>query len=125
MASTIGSYSVVSMTPKPQGSAVRLALESRPGVDGVGLWELGEGGEPEEITTVVNVADFAAAVTLCDLYRGLIGAGPQTIVYAGVNLGDYHVLAVEAEPKAVVRTTGGVTPGGVAIVTAKWKIVAT
>lgn len=124
MASSIGVYSVVSMQPKPQGSATRLALESRPGVDGVGLWELGTGGEAEEITTVVNVATFAAAVALCALYRATIGAGPQAIVYGGQGLGNYHVLDVQAEPKAIVRSVGGVVPGGLAIVTAKWRIVA-
>ena len=123
MASSIGSYSFVRMSPQPLTAAQRVQAESRAGVAGVGLWLLGAAGQEYTVETVAIYSTFANAVTGANNYRTLIGAAAQAIVYGGQSCGNVVVLGVEARAERIVK---GFSSGGtaLAIVTANWRLIA-
>lgn len=108
--SAIGSYVFATLTPRPAAPAQRVVMESQAGKLGVALYKTGVRGSPTQHRTVVDVSTFSVGEALCDLYRGLMDAGPQTLIYNGVTESfSVQVIDVVATPK---RTVVGIGPGG-------------
>jgi len=120
----IGTFDVISLTPRPPSATEQVVLETRSGSDGVAAWKTGVRGRPYAVTTVVDANSLANAQALCTQYEALTGT-LVSIRHAG-QLMPFTVLVmqVDATPEKIVKGFGG-TIGGQsdAIVRAKWKLI--
>ena len=85
----------------PQGHAL---VESRPGLHGVDVWQLGVWADPCEATTETLVGTYQQARQLVDLYRRLTVQSPQMLMIGGVLYSQtfFQVLAVREEHVAAL-----------------------
>jgi hypothetical protein len=121
-ASALGTATFLTMVPRPQGPAQKIALESKAGVAGNAAWQTGVRSEPQQIETLRDVTDWAAAVALCATYESAIGS-VLTVTYAGVLQGfTALILDVKCSPEKILKGMGGLTPNGTAQVRATWTI---
>jgi hypothetical protein len=121
-ASQIGSYSVLTMDRRPTPPTQKIQLESKAGVAGNAAWTTGVRSEPQQITTVVDVSTWSAAVALCGTYQALIGT-VVALVYAGVSLSySALILDVDAQPEPIRLGAGGLSGTSGALVRARWTI---
>lgn len=121
-ASSFGALNFVSMDPRPVLPQHQVALESKAGVAGHGAFLTGIRSRPQTVTTVRDVASWAAALTLCGTYEAAVGS-VLAITYGGTATGmTALILGVETQPEAVVCGVGGLGGSAAAIVTAKWLI---
>lgn len=121
--SSIGSYTVLHMHPAPQPARQGTQVESRAGVENVAVWLTAIRGKEYQVETVIDVASWANAITLCGLYYALVGSGPVEIVFGGVACGNVQVLDVTAVPEAALGH-GGTCGVSLAIVRAQWRLIA-
>jgi len=121
-ASSIKTYTFVSMDPQPQTAGMRLQPETKAGVNGTGFWKLGVHGQEYSLTTVAVGATFAAAVAVEPYYRALINAGPVLVTYGGQSCGYAIVTDVQATAERVLFAAGS-GGSGQAIVRATWKLI--
>jgi hypothetical protein len=121
-ASALGTAQFLTMEPRPVGPSQKIALESKAGVSGNAAWQTGVRSEPQQITTLRDVADWTAAVTLCAGYESLIGT-LVTVTYAGV-LQSFSalILDVRPTPEAILFGRGGIAGTSTAQVRAVWTI---
>jgi hypothetical protein len=120
--SSFGALNFISMEPRPVLPQHQVALESKAGVAGHGAFLTGVRSRPHTVTTVRDVASWAAALTLCGTYEAAVGS-VLAITYGGVATGAYAlILSVECQPEKVVAGVGGIGGTAAAIVTAKWQI---
>ena len=121
-ASAFGTATCLTMQPRPQGPAQKIALESKAGVAGNAAWQTGVRSEPQQIETLRDVADWAAAVALCATYEALIGT-VLSVTYAGVVQSfSALIMDVKCQPEKILKGFGGLTPNGTAQVRATWTI---
>ena len=124
MATSIGSFVFSTMKPEPQGPGQRIVVESRAGVPGVGLWQVGVAGREFQVETIVDMSSWATAVALAASYKSLQASNPQTIVFGGVTMPYLvQVLDVHATAESCIGI-GGLSVHAVAIVRAQWKLIA-
>ena len=97
----------------------------RPGVDGTGFIKTGKRGEEFELTTGVDVTNWAAALVLEDAYRQIANAGTYAIIKCGVgysSLGVAFVIrSVMVTEKFKVANSAGGLVAGLAYVRARWR----
>lgn len=124
----IGQYPFISMSHFPVGQKSATAIEVRPGVDGVYVWNLGQRGQPFTVQTVVDVNDIFSAGVLMSLYEKEIGK-VVSVMFAGSAMPKrYAVLDVVPEAggiQTVLLGVGGVSQGiSNGLVVANWTLVA-
>ena len=71
--------------PRPQLTKQHVQTFTKTGVNGVSQLALGVHGDPFDVTLISVFETEILARTAENLYRTLIGAGTQTLVYEGVN----------------------------------------
>lgn len=123
--SAIGPFNFIAMSKPPEGPNQRLALETRAGVNGTSVWKIGDGGQPFQIRTTADAANFAAAVALFRSYEAAIGTGPVGLIFGGVGM-NYLVAILDVSPDDVAATAigvGGLLGSSNAIVRATWKLL--
>jgi hypothetical protein len=121
-ASYFGTAAFLTMVPRPQGPTQKIALESRPGVNGNAAWATGIRSEPQQIETLRDVVDWSAALTLCAGYQAMVGS-VVTVTYAGtLQAFAALILDVDPQPESIVKGLGGVAGASTALVRARWTI---
>ena len=121
-ASAFGVYDFLVMEQRPAAPAQKIQLESRAGVAGNAAWSTGVRSEPQQISTIRDVATYSDAVNLCASYEGIVGT-VVTIIYGGVALlYSALILSVDAQPEAIVGGVGGIAGSSRALVRARWTI---
>jgi len=104
----LGAYQFVSargQVPHPRNRIERL---TRNGVNYARYRRLGYGTDPFRLQTRVNVASIAEGRTTMTGYTALVGAGAQTLIWAGHNVDvtdnfDCHVLDVSVDRLGAVN----------------------
>lgn len=104
-----------------------LLTETRPGIDGYDVWNIGEWGEKFEARTIAVFDTYANAVTEKLAYDASIALAGLVLELNGVAVANYtfKVFAVEAKAKRVIAAIAGgsgTTYG--AIIEAKWTLSA-
>ena len=120
--SSLGAATFVSMDRRPAKPTQKIQLESKPGVAGSAAWLTGVRSDPQQVTTVADVASYSAAQTLCATYQAMVGT-VVAITHGGVSLGYYAlILDVDAQPEAIALGVGGLGGSSRALVRARWTI---
>ena len=123
---SIGSIQFLSLSGRPVLPALKLEAQIRPGVDGVGIWEVGIRGEPFFLESVDDAEDTAYAEQMAEDYRDLIQQNGLEVWIADWIFGYlFQVLSVEIlEIAAVLTASGGRHCPSTAIIRARWQLIA-
>jgi hypothetical protein len=111
----------------PVASVPRLQVETRPGVNGIAIWDTASRGRPFTLSTTVDTDTIAAAQALLVLYRELIGSSTPTqyfqfnVFYANVAVLDVR----EDETSPLGASSGGLSTSAGALLRAQWDLVVT
>ena len=121
----IGPFQFVTLDGVPALPFEHADTIERPGVNGTGFLKTGKRGEEFEITTGVDVATWADAMTVEDDYRNLAHSGVVNITKSGMSYGTigvgFVIRSVQVVEKfRVANSAGGLVAGG-AYVRAKWR----
>lgn len=123
---TIGAYSFINGSGSIPVWQQRTERLTYPGVDGARYRNLGEGSEPFQVETVIDVATIAAGRTALGLYAALVGAGKQTFVWKGIAYAPGGVVVMKVEEislRSVLHISGRtVDPANTAILRARWTL---
>jgi hypothetical protein len=121
----LGQYTFHGMWGGPQFNQTVIAGETRPGVDGTSLHDLGSWGEPFDIQTITFTPTYAAAIELCKTYSTASSenAYVMTIGSVGVTGGRYKVLKAEPKPKAVIVRAPAALVGYLGEVRTTWTLL--
>ena len=90
--------------------------------------QTGKKGDPFQLASIVDVANWATAEALRISYTGLKNIGPQRVAVGGfdyyITVGNqYFVLDVKSSCRRVSATSGGLVGGGaLAVVEAVWTL---
>jgi hypothetical protein len=113
----------------PLTAAQQLAIVQRPGVNGTAFIKAGTKGEPFQMRSFRDETTLTAAAALIESYKALIGAAPQTIVWAGLDYfalhaNKYEVLNVRPlNVQKIAGATGGLSGAPAAICEALWDLI--
>ncbi len=123
MSDFIGQYEVIRLDGGLQLPRMRLAIESRAGVDGEAVYQAGVHGDVERLTTSVDVATWAQAELLYRQYVEYIGATVR-IFRAGFawNDVDYILLDVQKIRIANMLLAVGGLNGGYTLLRCAWDV---
>lgn len=107
---------------------MQVELLTRPGVDGVGVRELGSRGTPFEIVTLEYRTSLSAARTAAEAYQDYIGSGAPygvRVTQADVDQGVFGVLDVRlaAQPHAIATAVGSLIANPGAVLLMRWTLV--
>ena len=119
---SIGSHDFISMKPVPPKAKRRLMVETRPGVDGFGVWVDATRGEVYRPMTVRDVQSHGKAMELKEDYEDLVGT-TQTLTYADRTFPNVIVLDVKVEIIDIVYGVGGFVVNPQALVKANWDLL--
>lgn len=124
---SIGEYVFIGLHGNPDPPKEAVEILERPGVDGVGVWRLGRWGKSFLMRSAVDVASMAAAATLFDRYRDLIGQDPVSLIQDNVDSAARGWLVVVEDVRqerchAVMNSTGGINPPSLAWLVAGWRL---
>jgi hypothetical protein len=102
MANSIGTFAFNTLATAGRSGSPELLREetepvNRPGTDGTGVRLLGRKGKPFQMTSSVDVLSHFDGIFLTTLYKNLVGAPPQELVWAGINYVAYGVVYVVLE----------------------------
>lgn len=122
----IGPFSFVSLSGPPQTPHERSDVIQRPGVNGTGFVKTGKKGEPFDVETRVDVADWATANAVAADYKRIVNAGTYDVIFAGVNYSSAGVKFVVNDVqitsiKKMAKSAGGLN-AGLAVITARWRL---
>src|SRR4051812_42124731 len=92
---SIGGFSFLEILGFPEREKMQLEPVMRPGIDGVGIWELGTRGTPFPCRTIVDAPDVSTALATFAAYADLIGEDPQTLVWRNVAIGGYRYQVLD------------------------------
>jgi hypothetical protein len=114
----------------PQLMERDVEVQTRAGANGHALMYTGRHGGPFRASLTSDWATYAAAIAVVALYKNLIGAGPQNVVYNGVRFAQsfrhrYSVLSVElssCERHVQLLGPGYQFAGGARLVT-EWTLI--
>jgi len=128
MQNSIGGFYFIQLAGAIRLPTSAIAVHSRAGVDGVTLIDDGKRGQPFALRSMVDAANYAAAVDEYDLYRESVGSNDVAIVWNNVDLSGYakfHVLDVALiDCRAIVGGTGGLYPPSTGWLVAEWTLIA-
>lgn len=125
MATSIGSFTFVSLSPYPKAPQARIDIETRPGRDGATLWNIGTHPDPFVLHSLRDCSSQADAQTAAANYQAAVGGAPLTLVLNGVTWG-WQVLVLDVEPLEVIGTVyavGGVLGSSAGLIRAKWTLL--
>ena len=121
----IGPFQFVTLEGVPSLPFERADAIERPGVPGTGFVKTAIKGEEFELTTGVDVVDWAAALVAEDTYRQIANVGAFSITKGGVSysaLGVVFVIrSVNVTEKFKVANSAGGLVAGRAYVRARWR----
>lgn len=122
----IGPFDFVTLSGPPQTPHERTEVIQRNGVNGTGFVKVGKKGEPFDVQTMADAADWGAANALANNYKTIVNQGTYDVTFAGVNYGGagvrYVINGVEiVSIKKMAKSVGGLA-SGLAVVTARWKL---
>lgn len=121
----IGPFQFVTLDGVPALPFEHADTIERPGVNGTGFVKTGNRGEEFEITTGVDVANWAEALVAEDTYRQIANSGTFNIIKGGVgyaSLGVAFVIrSVTVTEKFKVANSAGGLVAGLAYVRARWR----
>ncbi len=131
---SIGAFNFVSLSGPRPGQPLDLEhqvveLRQRPGTDGTASRVQGRKGEPFEVRTTVDAADYLAGVQLIRLYTLAEAIEPLVVVHGGVNYHDqfrtkYDVLRVTpVTVRPSPNHVGMLASDSTAIVVARWLLL--
>ncbi len=123
----IGNFQFIDIGHFPIGQKQQVAMESRPGVDGLYFWLTGKRGQPFSVTTVADVENVFAAGVLMTQYEEVIGQ-VVPIVWSDRYLPKQYVV-VDVVPvpdgiRQIVLGVGGLLGTSQGICTAQWTLAA-
>lgn len=100
----------------------------RDGVNGTALVQTGIKGDPFQVSTMVDVADYASAVALKFNYKSVVNSELYSVVCGGVNYFSayghkYIIVDVRSQASRVACSVGGLTNGGTGRVDAIWTMI--
>lgn len=98
----IGQFEFINLSQAPIPPKDKIAVHSRAGVEGVELRRTGKRGEPFTVQTVMDAADYSAALALYKEYLTLIDGDPVDLMFLD-----------ETEPNKVQVLDVQPIPGGV------------
>ena len=109
MARTVGGQPMIAMRGTPLLLAERLRDISRPGVDGSAFKKLGKRADWFELRTTSGAASAAAAKTLIETYRNLVGTLVVLVDDHNITWNNVVVLRIAEAAIRRVRTPAGGT----------------
>lgn len=124
----IGPQPFVSLEGEVVIPGEQMEIEIRPGVPGVGLWRMGERGEPFELHSKEDVFNWPLAKIREREYQDLRGQGPWSLVHYNFFYDQlsllFVVLNVRSRSRAIAYMHGGFNPASGCLVEATWTLVA-
>lgn len=111
-ASAATTYNYQSIKGNVDNARLRVELLTRLGIDGVGIRELGNAGQPFAIEAVEHLENFGQVKTAIETYQALIGSGAEygvRVTQHSVVQGVYGVLDVQprrGSPRALAAVAG-------------------
>lgn len=123
---SIGDYQFLVLKGRPVLPSLKLEAQVRPGVDGVGLWEIGVKGEPFWLESLDDAEDLDQAETMAyEYFQAMRDNGVSLIIDNWLFGYLFQVLAVEIlEVGPVVASSGGRHAPSTALVRARWQLIA-
>jgi hypothetical protein len=122
----IGSFLFHGMWGTPDFPEAAIGTETRAGVNGTTLHNLGVWGKPFQTKTIVGVADYNTAIAVCELYKTATAFDPLFLAIGSIPIagGLFKVMSVESDAKRVVwfKVAGDSTYYG-AIVRSNWTLL--
>lgn len=81
---SIGGMPVIEIQGAPDLPKQKLAVEDRPGVDGIAFWETGHRGQQFTMTTRAAYGTLILAADALILYQAMIDSDPVSLIYGGL-----------------------------------------
>lgn len=122
--SSLGPFNFLKLEGNPVGLKPQLEIVSRPGIDGVEVWDAGTRGTPFQMRSYVDESTHALAQVLMATYRDYI---KQTLRldWEGEFFANCTVLDVrQVAARKLGGSSGGISPGASALLVADWVLVA-
>jgi len=123
---TIGAYSFINGSGSVPVWQQRTERMIYPGVDGARYRNLGEGSEPFQVETSVDVASITAGRTLLGNYAALVGAGKQAFTWKSVSYAPGGVVVMKVEEislRSVLHIAGRkASPTNTAMLRTRWTL---
>jgi len=101
MSDQIGPYAFVSLSAQPQRVSTRFKIRSHTGVDGVGLWDLGQAGEPFQVRAISFATTMMAAKAFYRNVKALETANPVTVAHASLQEPGHLYQVIQVKPAAI------------------------
>jgi len=129
MQNAIGQFEFLGLAGSPDQLKKRLVIETRPGVDGVGLWEDSSRGHPFTLRSQVDAASVLAARAMYGQYCGLIGGDPVELSWWGISLSGerFKVCVLNVEQvrlTPLLGCSGGLNLPSRAYLECDWSLIA-
>ncbi len=122
MAGTIAAKPMITMTGSPRLLEERLRNITRPGVDGSAFKKLGKRADWFEVRTMSGAASAAAAKTLIQGYRDLVGTLVVLVDDHDITWNNVVVLRIAQARITKIRTPAGGTAGMTHAVFVTWEL---
>ncbi len=122
MARTVGGNPMITMTGTPRLLEERLRDITRPGVDGSAFKKLGKRAEWFEIRTMSGAASAAAANTLIEGYRDLVGTLVVLVDDHNITWNNVVVLRITQAAIRKISTPAGGTADMTHAVFVTWQL---
>ena len=127
----IGNFRFLILAGQIVPPSPRIESFTRPGIDGVGLLDLGRQPDGFTMRSKVDAADLAAAEELFELYLDLKGQNPVALIKDGLESTSarrpYLVAVLDVKQvvcRAIVGVVGGLNPPSYGWLEADWHLVA-
>jgi hypothetical protein len=123
---SIGAFSFISLQGEYDWEQQRIAIDDRPGVEGMEFTLLGVKGQPFVMVSLVDVDSFAAGKQLIEDYKDLVAGNPVTVWKNSEVYVSAKVLNVTPLRLAKIQSAAGnkrSTSAG-AILECRWDLVA-
>jgi len=123
---SIGPFEFLTMTGPPPGLRQEAQVETRPGVDGAALWQLGLRGRPFVCETFRDFETLSDARVAWKEYEAAVFATePADLVWDG-DAEFFPYVIMDVQPitcRAIMGGIGGLTDSPGAILAARWTLL--
>lgn len=121
----LGQFVFHGMWGGPKFDQTIVECETRPGVNGVSIHDIGRWGQPFDIQTIQFTTTYSAAIEAMKSYSGAAADNAYVMIIGGVTVtgGRYKVISVDATPKSVIVKSPAALSGYLGEVRARWTML--
>jgi hypothetical protein len=126
LTNSIGAFSFISLEGEYDWEEQQIAIDSRPGVEGMEFTLLGVKGQPFAMISLVDVNSLADGKSLIEDYKDLVAGNPVSVWKNGEVYVSAKVLKVTPLRLAKIQTAVGNKRSSIAgaILECRWDLVA-